>query len=471
MSPRPSSPRARVRRLGTGAAAVLAAVTAVLVLPTAANADELSVERYELSGATFNEGGTATGWFEVDSNGVLRGYEVSVGGGDAGTYPAMTYSSSEPGSNGYSSTWSGLTGVTFSTDAPNPYERQRRLQIFAPGLFAAAGDRTLAIDSEESYECYNCGPWRELSGSLVGTRVVQDQSISFLTAAPDSAIVGGTYEPETSHGGSSNPVTLSVDPSTTNTACSVSGGVVTFDHVGTCVLAADQAGSENYAAASTVKQSIEVRPAPVAPTVTVAPGSCLPSGGATVVVAVDDADSPLSGVEVTGESSDPGTVSVVSTTSVGEGRYAVELAPGHAGTAALTVTADDGDNRGDVTVKVVVGTNGADAIVGGPASAVLLGRGGADLISGGRSTDVLCGGSGQDRLRGHGGSDSVHGGDGHDVVRGGEGDDVVVGDAGNDVLRGGAGSDVLVGGPGSDRFLGGYGNDTYVDRTRAEARR
>ena len=54
-------------------------------------------------------------------------------------------------------------------------------------------------------------------------------------------------------GDSGNPVTFSVDPATTNGACTLGpdGSTVTFRHAGTCVIDADQAGNDDYTAAAT----------------------------------------------------------------------------------------------------------------------------------------------------------------------------------------------------------------------------
>jgi hypothetical protein len=84
------------------------------------------------------------------------------------------------------------------------------------------------------------------------------QTIHVTSTAPTDAVVGGPgYAPTATGGGSGNPVTFSID-ATTSTVCSISGGVVTYQHVGTCVVDADQAGNANYLAANTAQQSIAV---------------------------------------------------------------------------------------------------------------------------------------------------------------------------------------------------------------------
>jgi hypothetical protein len=83
------------------------------------------------------------------------------------------------------------------------------------------------------------------------------QSITFTSTPPDFAVVGGTYTPTASGGGSGNPVSFSIDASSTS-ICSISAGVVSFNATGTCVVDANQAGNANYSAATQVQQSFAV---------------------------------------------------------------------------------------------------------------------------------------------------------------------------------------------------------------------
>jgi hypothetical protein len=81
------------------------------------------------------------------------------------------------------------------------------------------------------------------------------QTIGF--SAPSGGTVGGStgLDPTASSG---LPVVLSVDPSTTKSACSWSSGTVSFNHPGSCVLDANQAGNADYAAAPQVQRTITV---------------------------------------------------------------------------------------------------------------------------------------------------------------------------------------------------------------------
>jgi sugar lactone lactonase YvrE len=97
-----------------------------------------------------------------------------------------------------------------------------------------------------------------------GVAVQSGQDITFTSAPPSPSSVGGTYTVRTTGGGSGNSVTLSIDPSSTASTCSVTGSVVTFTGVGTCIIDANQAGGVGYRAAAPATQTINVVPASVA---------------------------------------------------------------------------------------------------------------------------------------------------------------------------------------------------------------
>ena len=92
------------------------------------------------------------------------------------------------------------------------------------------------------------------------------------------------------------------------------------------------------------------------------------------------------------------------------------------GTAALSLTGNDGDNT----------------ILGNAAANILGGAGGDDTLNGGAGTDTLRGGNDDDRLLG------------------GDDADQLFGEAGDDRLDGGAGADLMNGGAGNDTY---YVND------------
>ena len=92
-------------------------------------------------------------------------------------------------------------------------------------------------------------------GLNVGAVTPLAQSISFTSAAPVSAIVGGTYFVAATGGGSGNAVTFS---SLTPSVCTLSGSIVSLVSVGSCTAAADQAGGDGYLPATQAMQSFIV---------------------------------------------------------------------------------------------------------------------------------------------------------------------------------------------------------------------
>ena len=82
------------------------------------------------------------------------------------------------------------------------------------------------------------------------------QRITF-NAPPQGTVGGSTVLDPTASSGL--PVALSVDATTTHSACSLSSGKVSFKHVGSCLLDAKQAGNADYAAVPQVQRTITVR--------------------------------------------------------------------------------------------------------------------------------------------------------------------------------------------------------------------
>ncbi|MGI3783950.1 MAG: hypothetical protein ACRYG2_24570, partial [Janthinobacterium lividum] len=79
------------------------------------------------------------------------------------------------------------------------------------------------------------------------------QHISF-TSDGDGAVVGRSRPYSVSaEGTGSDPIVFSIDPATTNGACTIQGTYVTFAHVGTCAIAADQAADSRHTAGHAVQ--------------------------------------------------------------------------------------------------------------------------------------------------------------------------------------------------------------------------
>ncbi len=114
----------------------------------------------------------------------------------------------------------------------------------------------------------------------------QSQAITF--SAPASGAVGGSATLSATGGGSNNPVTFSVDSSSGAGVCDVSGtngATVNYTAVGSCVVDANQAGSDGYTAAPQVQQTITVgQGTPTTPAISDLPSVGYLGGGFTATV-------------------------------------------------------------------------------------------------------------------------------------------------------------------------------------------
>ena len=101
------------------------------------------------------------------------------------------------------------------------------------------------------------GPAPQVQQSITVTSAAQ---VIAFTSSPPTAVVGGpTYQVTATGGASGNPVTFSVDPSSTS-GCTISGSTVSFAApAGTCVIDANQAAGAGYSRAVQVQQTFAVQ--------------------------------------------------------------------------------------------------------------------------------------------------------------------------------------------------------------------
>jgi hypothetical protein len=161
---------------------------------------------------------------------------------------------------------------------------------------------TLSMDGTKYRAAFINSAGTATTGSATLTVTPLSQAVTFTSAPPGAPSVGLTYVVSASGGSSGKAVVFSVDATTAGAgtgaaACTVSDSTVTFRHAGSCVVDADQAGDDQYAAAPTVQQVISVGKASSTTTVNVsatslaatvhpvAPASTTPTG--TVSFAVD----------------------------------------------------------------------------------------------------------------------------------------------------------------------------------------
>jgi PKD repeat protein len=160
------------------------------------------------------------------------------------------------------------------------------------------------------------------------------QTIEFTSKAPTGASVGGTYEVKATGGASGNPVTFTID-STSSSVCSISGATVTFKATGTCTIDANQGGNANYEAAPQVAQSFSVAapgPPPVVRKVTPRKGRS--GGGANVTI---------TGSNLSGATAITFGTTTATAFSVGSATKITAVAPpGTSGTVDVRVTTSGG---------------------------------------------------------------------------------------------------------------------------------
>ncbi len=148
-------------------------------------------------------------------------------------------------------------------------------------------------------DTYSFGTDYERLVYQAGGAVLAPQAITFTSLSPASPTPGTTYDVSATGGESGSPVTLSIDPASAG-VCTINDSTVSFEHAGSCVIDADQAGADGYAAAPQAQQTVAVAKLAQAISFT----SPIPDAADTVVGATYD-------VAATGGSSDnPVTLSV-----------------------------------------------------------------------------------------------------------------------------------------------------------------
>lgn len=172
------------------------------------------------------------------------------------------------------------------------------------------------------------------------------QTVTFTSAAPSGLVTAdtGTYSP-TATASSGETVAYQVDPTTTNSACSVdqSTGVVSFQHAGSCVIDAVAAGAD-YSTA-TAQQTIAVAQATTSTKLAGTPNGLT----ATVAAVSPSGGSPAGTVSFTVGGQTVGTA----TLSNGTAALAYPLPAGDDQVTAVYAGDDDyATSQGSATVAV-----------------------------------------------------------------------------------------------------------------------
>ena len=150
--------------------------------------------------------------------------------------------------------------------------------------FQAAGTCTLDANQAGNVD-FNAATQVQQSFSVGATA----QTVAFTSGVPSSPTVGGTYNAAATGGASGNPVTFSIDATSTAGACTITGSTISLTGVGTCTLDVNQVGDAGYSAAPQVQQSFSVLPGSQAITFTSSVPSSPTVGGTYTVSATGGA--------------------------------------------------------------------------------------------------------------------------------------------------------------------------------------
>jgi len=215
---------------------------------------------------------------------------------------------------------------------------------YAPGLSATSGDKVVMTLTKGSSGCYLNYGWIEFKGSgECGVNLNDPGNGAFAAASqvqrwikvysantiypstpPAAGTVHETYTPSAS---ATSGDKVSITLNSQSTGCSLSGGVVTFNNNGVCVIDFNDVGNGAFAPAAEVKQSI-----------TIGTGNPKSQGAIAIVTTSADFGHPLS-LATTGGSG-TGAVSYV-VTSAGTADCQVQgnvLTSSKAGTCVVVAT-------------------------------------------------------------------------------------------------------------------------------------
>ena len=196
-----------------------------------------------------------------------------------GTSQTITFTSLAPGDAAYDGTYNvSATGggsgnpVTFSSTTSS-------VCTVSGSTVNFVGVGTCSLEADQT------GNATYYAGQTIQSFTVAQatQAITYTSAQPSNAVYDGpTYSVSATGGGSGNPVTFS---STTPSVCFVTGSSVSFVGVGSCTVAADQAGNADYQAAPELSQPLSVGQAtPSTPSISNLPASGTYGGGFTATV-------------------------------------------------------------------------------------------------------------------------------------------------------------------------------------------
>lgn len=144
-------------------------LTAVLALLFATRVFAVPII-WTLNGVTFDDGGMATGSFDFDADtSTLLNWDISVSGGNTGSFPALTYSTANASSSYYVGMGNSTHTIQFNLSSSNREVRLTPVSDLTNAGGTVALDLATAGGGSGGVECFNCSPFRLINaGSLSG---------------------------------------------------------------------------------------------------------------------------------------------------------------------------------------------------------------------------------------------------------------------------------------------------------------
>ena len=226
--------------------------------------------------ALHDDGGTANGG--VDTSAAQTFVITVTKTGQTISYTSTAPATAQVGGVSYNVAATATSGlaVAFTIDAS-----ASAVCTISGTTVSFIGTGTCVIDADQPGDAeFNAAPQVQQSFAVAKG----DQTISYTSAAPVAAMVGGATYTVSATAISALPVAFTIDASAVS-VCSISGSTVSFIGTGTCVIDADQAGDANWNAAPQVQQSFAVAKGDQTISYTSAVPAAASVGGATYAVA------------------------------------------------------------------------------------------------------------------------------------------------------------------------------------------
>ena len=136
---------------------------------------------WTLSNITFTDGGIATGSFTYDADtNIVSTWNITVSGGNTTSFPPFTYNPSD------SSVDTPLFAFVLPPTDPAFIDDYRVLRLYPISPLTDAGG-VVSLDmnpTDGSVECFNCGPYRPVTGGTLDATATPEPGSAILAGVP-----------------------------------------------------------------------------------------------------------------------------------------------------------------------------------------------------------------------------------------------------------------------------------------------